>query len=72
MNDSFIELSFATLEARLEQSSLRFLLQVTTSDSVHAEKMFGALGHVTTSQLSQSRLIRMLAKQKLVWAFVFY
>jgi len=38
--------------------------EVTTSDSVHAEKLFGALGHVTTSQLLKSRLISMLAKQK--------
>ncbi|XP_065060475.1 leucine-rich repeat-containing protein 49-like [Rhopilema esculentum] len=38
--------------------------EVTTRDSVHAEKVFGALGHVMTSQLLQSRLISMLAKQK--------
>eukprot|EP00794_Sanderia_malayensis_P009894 gene9894-10907_t len=51
---------------RLSHLSLNKLngVEVTTTDYVHAEKVFGSLGHVTTSQLSQAKLITMLKKQK--------
>lgn len=51
---------------RLSHLSLQKLngIEVTPTDFVHAEKLFGSLGHVSTSQLSQSRWLTMLTKQK--------
>ena len=44
----------------------KFVLQVTASDIVNAEKFFGTLAHMTTSQLPQARLFSLLGESKLV------
>ena len=38
--------------------------QVSASDIVNAEKFFGPLAHITTSQLPQTRLITLLGETK--------
>ncbi|XP_006822735.2 leucine-rich repeat-containing protein 49-like [Saccoglossus kowalevskii] len=51
---------------RLAHFSLRKIndVEVTASDIVQAEKLFGALSHITTSQLPQSRLLTLLGESK--------
>ena len=44
--------------------------QVSASDIVNAEKFFGPLAHITTSQLPQSRLVSLLGETK--WVDQFY
>ena len=39
---------------------------MTAEDNVNAEKLFGTLAHITTSQLPQSRLLTMLGDSRLV------
>ena len=41
--------------------------QMTAEDNVNAEKLFGTLAHITTSQLPQSRLLTMLGDSRLVY-----
>ena len=41
--------------------------QVTAEDNVNAEKLFGTLAHITTSQLPQSRLLTMLGDSRSVF-----
>ena len=40
------------------------VVQVTAEDNVAAEKLFGTLAHITTSQLPQSRLLTMLGDSR--------
>ncbi|XP_078591389.1 leucine-rich repeat-containing protein 49-like isoform X3 [Branchiostoma floridae x Branchiostoma japonicum] len=51
---------------RLAHFSLRKIndTEVTNSDMVNAEKMFGTLSHITTSQLPQSRLLTLLGETR--------
>ncbi|XP_068694422.1 leucine-rich repeat-containing protein 49-like [Montipora foliosa] len=51
---------------RLAHFSLRRIndIEVTTEDTVNAEKLFGTLAHITTSQLPQSRLLTMLGDSR--------
>ncbi|KAJ7365780.1 Leucine-rich repeat-containing protein 49 [Desmophyllum pertusum] len=39
-------------------------IEVTAEDTVNAEKLFGTLAHITTSQLPQSRLLTMLGDSR--------
>ena len=43
-----------------------FCFKVSASDVVNAEKFFGPLAHITTSQLPQSRLASLLGETKYV------
>jgi len=38
--------------------------EISSSDMVHAEKLFGPISHKTTTLLSQTRILMLLAKQK--------
>jgi len=51
---------------RLAHFSLRTIndIEVTAEDNVNAEKLFGTLAHITTSQLPQSRLLTMLGDSR--------
>lgn len=51
---------------RLAHFSLRKIndIEVTAEDNVNAEKLFGTLAHITTSQLPQSRLLTMLGDSR--------
>jgi len=51
---------------RLAHFSLRKIndIEVTAEDTVNAEKLFGTLAHITTSQLPQSRLLTMLGDSR--------
>lgn len=51
---------------RLAHFSLRKIndIEVTAEDNVAAEKLFGTLAHITTSQLPQSRLLTMLGDSR--------
>lgn len=51
---------------RLAHFSLRKIndVEVTAEDNVNAEKLFGTLAHITTSQLPQSRLLTMLGDSR--------
>ncbi|XP_077989183.1 leucine-rich repeat-containing protein 49-like [Glandiceps talaboti] len=51
---------------RLAHFSLRKIndMEVTASDIVQAEKLFGSLSHITTSELPQSRLLTLLGESK--------
>ncbi|XP_070543525.1 leucine-rich repeat-containing protein 49-like isoform X2 [Ptychodera flava] len=51
---------------RLAHFSLRKIndVDVTAADIVQAEKLFGSLSHITTSQLPQSRLLTLLGESK--------
>ncbi|XP_019638560.1 PREDICTED: leucine-rich repeat-containing protein 49-like isoform X3 [Branchiostoma belcheri] len=51
---------------RLAHFSLRKIndTEVTAADMVNAEKMFGTLSHITTSQLPQSRLLTLLGETR--------
>ena len=49
------------------QIGLLALGQVTAEDNVNAEKLFGTLAHITTSQLPQSRLLTMLGDSRSVF-----
>ena len=40
-----------------------FYFQVSGADIISAEKMFGTLAHMTTSQLPQARLISLLGEK---------
>ncbi|CAH1797225.1 unnamed protein product [Owenia fusiformis] len=52
---------------RLAHFSIRKIndVEVTASDIVSAEKLFGTLAHITTSQLPQSRLLALLGKKQM-------
>lgn len=51
---------------RLAHFSLRKIndIEVTAEDTVNAEKLFGTLAHITTSQIPQSRLLTMLGDSR--------
>lgn len=45
---------------------LILIIQVTAGDIVNAEKLYGPVSHITTSQLPQSRLLSLVGEARYV------